>query len=259
METTLAVLGDGGRYATRNMNSRVMPFEPLWIAPQIPGYRPCGTTYGSFSPDDLPPLPKRETSMHDWLSSLPNIRLSGKPLTNHTVDGIRSRREWSGFARSKLVDRSKAIGAPPPQDFLDFVFDVENVLRFRSPTGCHFTLPDRPIHDLCQPGAYFVRFLDDSQDCVHWYLYVEPDGQSSIAAAWGYDHWMETDLGVDIEDDQITEIEYASTDLASCASSIDEFLRRYWIENEIHFRLVTDDWTLTPEMNDYVNHYKNPA
>jgi hypothetical protein len=46
-------------------------------------------------------------------------------------------------------------------------------------TGC-WTDISQPLPSPVEPGAFLVRFLRDQQDCVIWYLYLRPSGETFV-------------------------------------------------------------------------------
>jgi hypothetical protein len=88
---------------------------------------------------------------------------------------------------------------------------------------------------------------------LHWLLYVGPEGSEAVLVT-------ESPLGFDDERGGAS-VHLATPDGAVCASSFSEFLYRFWIENEIWFRVVEPDSDepaeppLTDEQRSYAEHY----
>jgi hypothetical protein len=175
------------------------------------------TTYATRAPSELPPLPDlRLDGSFDWLTP-PGRQLdwaiAGSP--GGPAFDVRS------------VDRLERLAAErhvsPPRPLLGFLrSDKRHWVR--SYTGCWLELPDRLV---TFPGtnAVAIRFLNDQQGVVFWYLAVSPGGD---------------DLGVVASADLLDAPEPSLDEEAAApmkvAPSFEAFLLRYWLENEIAFR-----------------------
>jgi hypothetical protein len=102
--------------------------------------------------------------------------------------------------------------------------------RVPSCTGCYYDLGARliPIPEHVGPER-LLRFLNDQQACYLWYLLLEPGGGHKVARAWS--EWQ------DEQPPGAQSLEDVSTprDIEICASSFEEFIKRFWIENTIWF------------------------
>src|SRR5262245_12530787 len=72
-----------------------------------------------------------------------------------------------------------------------------------------------------------VRFLADSQGCIFWYLYI-PTGTPDHAVVSSPEFY-------DPSGERLHDQEPDHGALAFCAESFEEFICRFWIENEIWF------------------------
>ncbi|WP_121159436.1 hypothetical protein [Micromonospora pisi] len=133
-----------------------------------------------------------------------------------------------------------------PEQFVTFMSDP--VLRDSVPscTSCYWeaTLPRVPSP--VREGAHLVRFLNDQQGVLFWYLHLLPDGDHEILCGAGeYDAYE-----VSPED--------AAGDLIRVAASFDEFIARFWIENLAWYEVVWQkraDEDLSPPVREYVHQY----
>jgi hypothetical protein len=94
------------------------------------------------------------------------------------------------------------------------------------PTTPYYHLGSRLVPVPEHPGpARLLRFLNDQQASLLWYLLLEPRGCHAVAVA--SPRWREDGDGRGIEDAADPE------DVAICASSFEEFITRFWIENTL--------------------------
>ncbi len=173
-------------------------------------YRACEGTYGFYPPSSMPALPPLDGTF-SWLDT-----------------GIDPDIEYVGvFSRSDLP-----AGLPP--SFVDFVRKPALTAAIPSCTACWWeeALPFLPLED----GTTLVRFLNDQQGCLFWYLHLFPDGTHRIVCG-------------DAEDpDSLIEV----------APEFEQFLYRYWVENLAWFLIVDFDepWDdLPPHVRSYLSHY----
>jgi hypothetical protein len=107
------------------------------------------------------------------------------------------------------------------------------------------------------PGTkenYIIRFLNDSQGCILWYLYLTPQGNHYVLAS---PLWLDMLHEPDYFDPSLTE-EQILKSISICALSFEEFLYRFWLENVLWYKLVwfKGQKPLTEEEQRYVEHYK---
>ena len=102
------------------------------------------------------------------------------------------------------------------------------------------------------PEGLLIHFLSDQQWVLHWLLYVGDDGTEAVIATgmpYGFDGEAPSTLGgrPDPAEELVTIV---------CAETFNEFLYRFWIENEIWFAL-RDGEPLTAEQRRYAEHYRS--
>jgi hypothetical protein len=120
----------------------------------------------------------------------------------------------------------------------------------RSCTACYLDLGDIAV-DVAGEG-WLIHFLSDQQWALHWLLYAGSDGSEAVVV---------TDSPFGFEDAEPRISSAAVVDGGVCAPSFSEFLYRFWIENEIWFRVVEPDPgeppepPLTDEQRRYAEHY----
>jgi hypothetical protein len=218
------------------------PFPPAWLSIELEGYRnhPELTTYSSFSYENLPPLP---TDLFrgdfEWL----------KESKQHGAEDESV--DLSSQVEQLLMTTSQ-IQLILPDEFVRFMKSPNLPNRIRSCTDCFFELSNEIVKSPTNEGGYLIRFLSDSQGCLFWYLYLIKTGEHCIVVS---DKMLGTE-GELLYDDVVTEDSDEESYICFCARSFEEFIYRFWIENEIWYALSYDEEPLTQEQEDYVVHYK---
>lgn len=168
-------------------------FEATWCGTELGDYRPCGGTYEYYPYHTLPILDaSRFTGAFDWI-----------PMHGMVAPGQ--------VALLADLDRQlAAVGLALPIDFVKYhsFTDLSQTLVAVSGTGCWTTLlrpnPDEaeeldlrsrnyPIPSPAEPGAFLIRFLIGQQDCVTWYLYLRPTGETFVVLAYGLEFEVDDD------------------------------------------------------------------
>lgn len=223
---------------------RPLPELPRsWLSIELPGYREHPgeyATYSDFSYQALPPIERRLDDELRWLLHEPPVRPSladvdGATITRATAEDL-----------GRLAGSALAL----PRSFLTFVGSDVPQARVRSCTDCYLDLADFAVPVV--GGGSLVHFLSDSQWVLHWLLYAGPDGAEAVVAS-------DRPLGYADEGNETMRCFDPSRGEASvCAQSFSDFLYRFWIENEIWFRLANPDdepMGLTEEQRRYAEHY----
>lgn len=222
------------------MHPNETPFPAAWFSIELKGFRNMREfrTYDAFSYEELPPLPLPSQSFcgdFEWL----------KASELQAVDEEEAVDLDSQIER--LVTLASQIGLSLPEEFVRFMKSPDLPNRIRSCTGCFFELPDEIIENPAGAGGFLIRFLSDSQGCLFWYLYLNGAGEHCIVASYklfGSEGEFERS-----DSDEESEIFF-------CAARFEQFVYRFWIENEIWYWLAYGRKPLTPEQQNYVNHYK---
>jgi len=217
-----------------------------WISLDLPGYRddPGGGTYGTFPSEGLPPIQRTLDSHLHWLL--------GEPAAPDWA--ILNPKEVASFevGKSRIFQRQRL---PLPDSFAAFIASPAPASRIRSGTGCYVDFADHAVP--AADGGVIIHFLSDQQWVVHWLLYVGPHGGEAVVATYlpyGFDFEPgETHPDYDIS--ALTVFDPSPSDAQVCSESFSEFVYRFWIENEIWFRLKSGP--LTDEQRHYLNHYRD--
>jgi uncharacterized protein (TIGR02996 family) len=242
------------RWLARFEQPRVMRVNPtpypalwtgttLWTGTAEPAVRPANGTYERYALESLPPLQTDYPLVEwDWLTDPAQPRQAP---------------EWTrrlvGTAENWLPRRAANLGFVLPDAFVALTKNGRALAQIRSCTGCYFDFPEDIAPCPREPGGWFIPFYRDSQDCVWWSLHV---------AAPSY-HCVVSHPPFSSEGRRPGRPNANRT--AFSAPSIHAFVYRWWIENEIYFRLIDrrydfhDPRPMTPEMQAYLDHYRRPG
>ncbi len=212
-----------------------------WPATPLPGYNDRGdllaATYANLPFDWLPPIERDLDSEIRWLLREPPVdeSLAGR-ATQAELDALLS---------------GKPIVLPP--SFASFFASGEPRTRVRSCTDCYLEFPDFVVSF---GEGWLINFLADSQSVLFWLLYTGSDGEAVVATEYppGFE-WGDKDA-----EEKQRDLSRLASDAFVCADSFSEFLYRFWIENEIFFRLAGRDAqrsSLTDEQRRYAEHYRD--
>lgn len=211
--------------------------QALWHPPDA-GFG----TYRLVEWEKLPPVDRtRHDGSFDWLAEQPETYGMGfghdeeDPPEEETIAEL----------LDTVVASAKEAGLEVPKAFLALMADGERTYR-RIPTctACYFDLGDRVTEIPGEPGR-MLRFMNDQQCCFVWGLHLLPGGAHQVVVA--------TPSFRDEADGPYLEGAADFTDHAICASDIEEFIHRFWLENTLWFqRANPDQWT--QEMSAYAAH-----
>jgi hypothetical protein len=223
-------------------------FEAMWCGTNLGDYRPCSSTYERYPYSSIPILDaSRFTGSFEWI------------VAHGTIDAAK-------VASMEALSRQlAAVGLTLPRDFVRYHthVDLSRTLEAVSGTGCWSTVPEQPIPSPVEPGALLVRFLNDQQDCVTWYLYLRPSGEVFVAHAYGLEFEVDDEgtpayLRPGTFPTYLDARDYeAFAKIYWCAPSFEQFAYRFWIENRILGALVDDPKaTLAADLEGYLDHYR---
>ncbi len=218
------------------------PFPAAWLSIELEGYRDHSEpmTYSQFSYENLPPLStKLFRGDFEWLKQ------SEPPEEDVEMVDLRPQIE-------RLLTTAAQIQLALPNEFVRFMNSPDLPNRIRSCTDCFFDLSDEVVESYAGEGGYLIRFLSDSQGCLFWYLYLTKTGEHCVVVS---DKLFGSEGDLLYDDEEIEDSDEESY-IFFCAQSFEEFIYRFWIENEIWFALSYDDEPLTQEQQNYVEHYK---
>ncbi len=217
----------------------------VWWSTDLPGYREHPkpfATYSAFPYEELPAIERPLDPELTWLLGQPRVRGS----LGDVDDGDPVPERAATAAELNALFGGTTIELPPA--FTRFISEPEPRMRVRSATACYLDLAEFAV-DVAGGGSV-IHFLSDQQWILHWLIYVGADRSEAVLVT-------ETPLGFEVDEQRFAHLDPASG-ASVCAESFSEFLYRFWIENEIWFRVGRDGngVALTDEQRRYAEHFR---
>jgi hypothetical protein len=227
----------------------VHPIDDLprvWPSIDLPGYREHPEEYATYSGFDFDALPPIERHLDDELGWLLSERLVPASLAD--VEHDVARPATSEELALLLAGETIAL----PQSFSTFIESAEPRRHVRSCTDCYLDLGDFVVP--VPGGGTLVHFLSDQQWVFHWFVCAALDGSEAVVVTdrpFGFELSDEDEYGT------LRAFDGNSPAAAVCSESFSAFLFRFWIENEIWFKLTEpgSEAPLTDEQRRYAEHY----
>lgn len=227
-----------------------LPFPRAWFFGDLGDARPCPSTYDGYAYEDLPPIPALDGSL-SWLG--PVDALADQQRSAPTRQEL-----------SAIITQAELLGLALPPAFVRFMSSSELQARVPEYAGSWFTVWDTQLDPLPGSDGYIVRFMNDQQDCVLWYLYLTPSGEEAVLAAVdpypaGPSAYLERLVRPDEDDDPLTESQQRAVlaNVYVCAPSFEAFLYRWWRETTIYMKLNGfDPAALSEDERRYLAHYE---
>ena len=196
-----------------------------WWFPGIPRYRPYPRGLRAYAPFDLDVQPPVPADLGHTFRFLQDKRAVSSRAITQDDDGAHSR----VLSRNKL---SAIVGSHlVPHAFERFAARPKLQRKIRSVTGCHLDLGNFAVPIIGAPGV-LCHFLSDQQWVKHWFVYCSDGPENGTVVATDLPYGFETDG--QFEEDVPRSIDLATaTDVTVCADSFEEFLYRFWVENEL--------------------------
>jgi hypothetical protein len=171
-------------------------------------------TYSTVAYHRLPLLPEVDPPF-SWLASVPDCDYSC------TLDSDDNK---LGNLPTIEAELGK-LGFRLPDDFSAFIRKPEIFGRIPSCTACFLEIADAVTQLPGFPGSYVVRFMNDSQSCVLWYLLFQPSQPVRVLACSCF---IERDIfdAMEYLADEDRPLDYSDVlkDSCICAESFGEFL-----------------------------------
>jgi hypothetical protein len=209
-------------------------------------------TYKFVPAEALPSVPGPLDGTFAWLRAAVGVRF-----------GMRYGSDERGSAPppnelEARVAEARHVGLSIPDEFITLMRDEELLTRVPSCTACYWELGAHllPLPDHEGPER-LLRFMNDQQSCVLWYLLLEPGRRHRVVAAFPR-------LGEDLNESAFEGVDSLSVDepipfgVCACSPSFEEFVRRFWIENAI-WCLAFDGKPLNAELTAYLDAVKSAA
>lgn len=213
--------------------------KKAWIFTTIKGVREIKgfATYHIFDYDKLPPIEIELDDEFNWL----------KPYPEHLNE-----KDWAYDFREQLEILQKdanSKGLLIPKSFIEFMSRGNLLRKIRSNTNSYFELGDYIAEIPNTNGLYLLHFLSDSQYCRLWYLCLDKEGNSCILTSYKvYGHTKGSHENYEDDDENEYGIDYF------CSPTFKDFIYRFWIENEIWFKIYKQTQLDDIEQR-YIKHY----
>lgn len=216
-------------------------FQKGWWGTDLPGARGCDGTYCYYPYETLPPLDESLfRGDFQWLTDLDDDveAVMAVHRDPHEDDDLEMADEVN-----VLRDEAAKLKLVLPEEFIRFMSSAALQQAIPSCTACEFDLGEL-VPSVVEEGAHTLLFLRDQQDVLLWYLYLTPDGQSSVICS-----------PIPFDDEDVDEpVHVIKANTLEVAPNFEAFLYRFWIENTIWFAL-DDSKPFTPAQKAYVDHY----
>lgn len=234
------------------------PFQPGWYSFDLGRYRPCDGTYCFYPYESLPPIQDVGEAL-GWLG----------PLDERTVRVMEIHRSYQKPERSLdvIIASAQRLGLTLPASFLHLMGSEELQNRIPSCTACYFSLSRDVVPCPATEDGYIVRFLNDQQGVLYWYLYLTPRGEQCVLVSpFELDDLSGDDTDDDADDQQSDtpseplneqQLQAILQSTFVCAPSFAAFTYRFWLENTIWFKLNESGGQdqLTAIERLYLSHY----
>lgn len=208
----------------RRMTSPAHSFERCWwAAGEIPWK--SGLKHATYHPiayDRLPPLVHIDEE-YAWLAQPRSEICSLCRPENNTAH------------LPALLTEARTSGLTLPAAFIAFMARTELQSRVPSITGCFLELSRSLIPLPGGTDAFALRFMNDSQSCLMWYLLLRRDEPARVLVS---SHFLDPEIFEELadEEDPITYDEVLSSSHL-CADTFIEFIQRFWLENTIWYAI----------------------
>ena len=215
-----------------------LPYASGWFSWGLGSYRPCNATYCLVPYESLPsiPAPLLQGTLH-WLLPLePDLQREQQDQFPSRCWGF-SPDHWMTILASSLK-----LGIALPNTFRQLMNSPMLMERIPSCTNCYFGLSKRLVPCPGREKGFILRFLNAAQGQIAWYLYLTPQGEHCVLAGYPLLDMLSNPEDIDYITEGITEEERSDVlegrGIYVCASSFEEFLYRFWIENILWYKLV---------------------
>jgi uncharacterized protein (TIGR02996 family) len=238
---------------------------------QLGDFRPPETNYAGNNYRSLPPVPVEWIVRFDnWYTrTAADVQPGGRRPDDEdeeedTAEMRAIAEEDRLSAVPRLSDAANDFGLKLPDRFARFFMDDRHPGLFRSVTDCYFNLPERIVPALDCPEAGLIRFYSDSQGCLHWYLYLTPEGDECVVTSGVHlgGSWV-THRMAERSNWRYDDEDEPARDFMFCAPSFAEFILRTWLENMAWYSLhaqyagpIETRGSRAPEVRAYLDHYR---
>jgi hypothetical protein len=153
----------------------------------------------------------------------------------------------------------QSLGFHLPEELELLITRPEIQAQIPTCTDCYLELFDTVTPLPGYPDNYVVRFMNDSQSCIMWYLLFQRSGPIRVLAS---SYFIEQDIFEAMqylaEEDVLLPYDDVLQGCCICAESLGEFIFRFCLENAI-WLASHDKLPLSPLERDYLDHAKKSA
>jgi hypothetical protein len=156
--------------------AKLAPFKLGWFSFGLWSFRPCKATYCLFPNESIPPIPETAfTGSLDWLHPLE------KDIDHEMQEYRHAEEEGICMERlNQLLASAQQLGLSLPEPFVRLMASQELQDRIPSCTACYFDIPEKIVPCPGSENGYVIRFLNDQQFVLLWYLYLNPQGEHCV-------------------------------------------------------------------------------
>lgn len=206
------------------------PFLSGWYGQDLGAHRAGKSTYDCYPLSELPPVSVELAGDFDWLASQRDYERT------IATNAERAHKQLDAAIESSPVRL--------PEQFIRFVRSPHLWPKIRSCTDCELDI-DAGVAEIPGGHGWLLRFLSDSQGCLYWNLLLAADGSHQIAATYAYHGFG---------DAKTQEGRPHVKDTVVCAATFEEFIYRFWLENEIWYALKMNG-EMPADGEEYLAHY----
>lgn len=234
------------------------PFPSGWFSSGgLGSFRPCDATYCLVPYESLPPISEALLQgMLHWLLPL-DQDLKRQQDKYYSPSWAFSSTQWKNITASACE-----LNISFPDAFQRLMNSPKLMNRIPSCTNCYFQLSNKLVPCPTREENYIIRFLNAGQGQIAWYLYLTAQGEHCVLAGYPLLDLLNNPGSPEYRAQDITEEErsmiFAGRSVYVCASSFEEFLYRFWIENILWYKLVwyKGQKPLTEEEKRYLSYYQ---
>lgn len=207
------------------------PFPIGWFGHGLSNKRQARGTYDCYPPEEMPPIQVPLVGTFDWLLAVPEQSRS-----------IAADLDQTRVALSLLLEK---YSGSLPTDFVLFFQSPSLWRRIGSWASTHLHLDSTAVSIYGGLGS-LIRFMSDSQGCRHWHLYLSACGKRQSVVVT---HFYRGSESVHVSSGQPH-----PKDITMCSAKFEEFMYRFWIENEI-INASRGDREMPPGGEEYLAFY----
>lgn len=263
-----------------------IPFHYGWWSFDLGEYRPCDGTYCYYEYNSLPPIAEAQfDGSLRWLEQAQqadeeDAEEPEQPapqfdqMSVGTLQRLQEDQSYQdAFAQeqdrltarlSALTASAQELGLTLPKAFLRLMASPALRDSIPSCTACYFDLSKKIVPCPASEEGYIIRFLNDQQDVLSWYLYLTTQGEHCVLVSpfeldkAANEEAEESDEGEAEEDREQAEKRRRSiiANTLVCAPSFEAFIYRFWLENVLWFNLNEAEGSLSEAQQRYLAHYK---